>query len=434
MYIDSIIKKVNGVEESSVDLRDKRISEFSSEDKDKLLIVDENANIVGKKPSELLLVDIEAGKGIDVDKTETSKPIISHKDTSSFSGVSKSDNTYLSSLTVDEFGHITNADTTLIEGSGITTVTENDNKVLIDTSTVASESGSGLMSSTDFTKLSNIEEDAQVNIIEDVKVDNSSISVENKSVNIDTSKFPLSDSAKEALEGKADKTDLTNYLPIAGGELTGSLSLKSNKLTALPQATDDTDAVQYKQLLTLLEQINADINTRIIDPEGKQQGQVLVYNNGKWITDYIKGITGLILKEQTEPNPPVIVQNEEEVTDKVKVALGLTELGYVPITRTVNKKELSEDIELNADDVNAAWPAIIGSGYPSESTEGKLGQFYIMNTAPYAEYICTEINEVEGVKKYTWKTHLTDIVVENNTIYGASLSVVPENHEIKILV
>ena len=94
----------------------------------------------------------------------------------------------------------------------------------------------------------------------------------------------------------------------------------------------------------------------------------------------------------------------------------------------------SEDIELNADDVNAAWPAIIASGYPSEDTVGKLGQFYIMNTAPYAEYICTEINEVEGVKKYTWKSHLTDIVVENNTIYGASLSVVPENHEIKILV
>ena len=434
MYIDSIVKKVDGIEESSVDLRDKRISEFSSEDKDKLLVVDESANVVAKDPSELLLVDIEAGKGIDVDKTEISKPTISHKDTSSFEGISHSDATYVSSLDVDEFGHITEGSTITIQGSGITTVTEKDDKVIVDTSQVATSNSDGLMSSTDFIKLSNIENNAEVNIIEDIKINNSSLPVENKSVDINTAEFPISDLTQEALDNKADKTDLDNYLPLTGGELTGSLNLNSNKLTNIPQATDDTDAVQYKQLNALLAEINTNIATRIIDPDGKQQGQVLVYSNGKWITDYIKGITGLILKEQTAPNPPVIVQNEEEVTDKVKVALGLTELGYVPITRTVNNKELSEDIELNADDVNAAWPAIIASGYPSEDTEGKLGQFYIMSTAPYAEYICTEINEVEGVKKYTWKSHLTDIVVENNTIYGASLSVVPENHEIKILV
>ena len=55
----------------------------------------------------------------------------------------------------------------------------------------ASSSGSGLMSSTDYSKLSGIDSGAEANVIETVKVNNSALTVSSKAVNIDLSAYAL---------------------------------------------------------------------------------------------------------------------------------------------------------------------------------------------------------------------------------------------------
>lgn len=57
----------------------------------------------------------------------------------------------------------------------------------IDTQFVAKEAGKSLVSDTDITKLQNVADGAQVNVIEAVKVDGVALTVTNKSVNIDLS-------------------------------------------------------------------------------------------------------------------------------------------------------------------------------------------------------------------------------------------------------
>lgn len=67
----------------------------------------------------------------------------------------------------------------------------------------ASSSGSGLMSSSDYSKLSGIDSGAEVNVIETVKVNNSALTVSNKAVNIDLSAYAL-------------KTDITKMSEFKG--------------------------------------------------------------------------------------------------------------------------------------------------------------------------------------------------------------------------
>ncbi len=81
------------------------------------------------------------------------------------------------------------------------------------TYSAATASKDGLMTSADFSKLSGIEADADVNVIESVKVNNTALSVTGKSVNIDLSGY-----AKTAsIEGTyAKKTDISGVYKYKG--------------------------------------------------------------------------------------------------------------------------------------------------------------------------------------------------------------------------
>ena len=79
----------------------------------------------------------------------------------------------------------------------------------------ASSSGSGLMSTDQVGKLANIDEGAEVNVIEIVKVNNAALSVSNKTVNIDLSNYALK---SEIAEGVNFKGTVANWaaLPTTG--------------------------------------------------------------------------------------------------------------------------------------------------------------------------------------------------------------------------
>lgn len=92
---------------------------------------------------------------------------------------------------------------TLTGSDGKTTSVTDDNKIY----SVATTSANGLMSSTDKTKLNGIENGAQVNVIEVVKVDGVSLTPSSKSVSIDLS------GKVDKVDGKGLSTnDLTNTL------------------------------------------------------------------------------------------------------------------------------------------------------------------------------------------------------------------------------
>lgn len=79
------------------------------------------------------------------------------------------------------------------------------------TYTAATASKDGLMTSADFTKLSGIEADADVNVIESIKVNNTALSVTGKAVNIDLSSYATSASVESTYAKKSDITNIYKY-------------------------------------------------------------------------------------------------------------------------------------------------------------------------------------------------------------------------------
>lgn len=111
------------------------------------------------------------------------------------------------------------------------------------TYTAATASKDGLMTSADFTKLSGIEADADVNIIESVKVNNTALSVTGKSVNIDLSSYAKTASIESTY---AKKTDISGIYKYKGTKETYSALPTDNEVGDVWNITAADDAHNIK--------------------------------------------------------------------------------------------------------------------------------------------------------------------------------------------
>ncbi len=112
------------------------------------------------------------------------------------------------------------------------------------TYTAATASKDGLMSSADFTKLNGIEADADVNVIESVKVNNTALSVTGKAVNIDLSSYATAANIEATY---AKKTDISGVYKYKGTKTTYSaLPTSGNKSGDVwnIEAADDAHGVK----------------------------------------------------------------------------------------------------------------------------------------------------------------------------------------------
>lgn len=107
------------------------------------------------------------------------------------------------------------------------------------TYTAATASKDGLMTSADFAKLSGIEADADVNVIESVKVNNTALSVTGKSVNIDLSSYAKAASIESTY---AKKTDISGVYKYKGTKETYSTLPADNKVGDVWNITAADDA------------------------------------------------------------------------------------------------------------------------------------------------------------------------------------------------
>lgn len=74
-----------------------------------------------------------------------------------------------------------------------------------------------------------------------VSIDKSTVGLGNVDNTSDLNK-PISSATQTALNNKADKSALNNYLPLAGGTMTGNIIMSSKKITGLATPSTDADA------------------------------------------------------------------------------------------------------------------------------------------------------------------------------------------------
>lgn len=74
-----------------------------------------------------------------------------------------------------------------------------------------------------------------------VSIDKSTVGLGNVDNTSDLNK-PISSATQTALNNKADKSALNNYLPLAGGIMTGNIAMSSKKITGLATPSADADA------------------------------------------------------------------------------------------------------------------------------------------------------------------------------------------------
>ena len=169
----------------------------------------------------------------------------------------------------------------------------------IKTDFVAKESGKGL-STNDFTtaektKLGNIADEAQVNVIEVVKVNNSALAVSNKEVNV--------------------------VVPT--------------------KVSDLTNDAKYITLEEVPEGVQASNTTPKMASENGTVGTENAFARGDHAHPH----------DDTKVNKSTTVNGKALTTD---ITLGAGDVGAVPTTRTINNKALSADITLGYADVGAA--------------------------------------------------------------------------------
>lgn len=165
------------------------------------------------------------------------------------------------------------------EGSGITI--SNDDKI---TAKVKAENGlsvdgtdgiqlaladansGGAMSNTDFVKLGTIEASAQTNVIEEVKVDGTALTVDNKSVNIVLSGLATNNTVG-ALSARVDILEVSAATKNEVGTLSGRVDtieadyLKAEDITALTANITALSAVSADSRIAALEAISGETHT-----------------------------------------------------------------------------------------------------------------------------------------------------------------------------
>lgn len=114
----------------------------------------------------------------------------------------------------------------------------------------ASGSQDGLLDKDDYTKLQGIETGAQVNDIETIKVDNSALTITDKTVNID-------------LSGKADKVTSATNGNFAGLDSNGNLTdsgSKASDFKTVQTAVADADATTSGEEVTFVDSVTQNTN------------------------------------------------------------------------------------------------------------------------------------------------------------------------------
>ena len=93
------------------------------------------------------------------------------------------------------------------------------------------------------------------------------------------------DTVESELDSKADASQLGDYLPLAGGTMTGAIEMSANKITGVADGTETTDAVNLGQL-------NSGLETKA-DQTDLDSLELRVETNETNITNIVNGTTDL---------------------------------------------------------------------------------------------------------------------------------------------
>ncbi len=168
------------------------------------------------------------------------------------------------------------------------TKAELNSKASTDTATTSSN---GLMSAADKVKLDDIESNAQVNVIESVKVNNTALTPSSKAVNIDLSNYVVKD---------GDKVLSTNDYTTA----------EKNKLANIPSdATSnviESVKVNNTALIPSSKAVNIDLSNYVV----KDGSKVLSSND---FTDYYKSKLDEIIAKLNKPDPELTFSTDTAI-------------------------------------------------------------------------------------------------------------------------
>lgn len=474
----SEIKQVTEGQETLVDIRDSRIPEINSQGT-QLLKTDSQGYIIP--------ISIEAGNGIDISLADYIN--ISHANTSDQDSIEERTNYFISSIVLDNFGHITQlkvkkeqditnkADkATTLAGYDIRDAyIENNGVIHLGNQTI-----------TPITQHQSLSGYATENWVTDKQYQNES----QVNIKINNAVENLAAVAKSGEYSDLKNLPSLNFLPLTGGELRGDLILNGTPVVGNQAANkkyvDDIassiSGIQFliveelpltgsSSIMYLVKQGTSsdiydqyvwissesryqhigstavDLSNYLQKPANPTQGQVLQFNGNSWIAQNPPD-TGLIytetvVEDQTQKD---IKQNNISKVSDIKEVLGVNDLSYIKYSEvqslTPSQKQIAQT-NIGIDGFVKYTESQNLSINQKTTAQTNIGANTILGTqnpttltegVPGQHYKLTVEPYAEYVcisidnGVYNWKNVNSSLMVSGHTLYGPGLSVT--NHKI----
>lgn len=202
-------------------------------------------------------------------------------------------------------------------------------------------------------KLSGIAANAQVNVIETVKVNGSALAVTSKAVDIDLSGYvPVN----RMVNGKALSNEVVLYATDINLSSSDSTTILT-KITSIQSALNShgSSIGDYGTRLMALENVINSAGTSDADSVINKLNEVFTFlENTEEGTNFVTALAGKVPTSRTINGKALTSNITLSAADVGAATSGHTHSDYVPTTRTINSKPLSGNILLNGTDIIVA--------------------------------------------------------------------------------